>query len=1018
MKDVKNNLINQSLLEKKLKDYKEAAKDSSQIFLKWHNETRNERKIQANFLNDIFGNILGYEFETDKEEYNLDYEQTTDKSRKPVDGVLGFFTKESRKIKVIIELKGKDTKNINTIEQQAFDYLKEFSDVDYIITSNTETIRLYSKKHMSVKYIEWTMEELAENIEKQKEFQFFLSKDRLFVKDGLSEVAKLIEENIKEEKEIKDKFYKEYKEKRVKLINEIKALNSNIDAISKAQKLLDRMLFIRFCIDRGYITQNIVKTVENLIKLRFTFYQALKVLFETIDKGSGDEVANDYEKIIAWNGGLFAEDKELNDLQIGSEILKEIDSFFKSYNFSSQVDVHILGHIFEQSISDIEKLKEGDEFDAKQSKRKKDGVFYTPEYITQYIVEEAVGGWLNDRKNELQESELPTFDEEELKNKPTKATKEKAQKHFDFWKNYAEKLASIKILDPACGSGAFLVEVFNYLENEWQVVNEKINYFAKILGTGSLFEINHSYKDTLKNNIYGVDINFESVQITRLSLWIQTAHNKTALVALDENIKCGNSLIDDPEIDQKAFKWEEEFPFKFDVVVGNPPYVFARGGNFSDTTKEYYYKNYKFTDYQINTYLLFIEQGCNLLNNGRLGFIIPNNWLTINTFANLRKFVLEQTANTVIINTFGDVFEGASVDSCILTFAKDKAGQEITLGKMTDGKIEAVICNKNEIAIGGDKVININQASNKNGFDIIKKINENSVELGTICSVLTGVKCYQTGKGEPKQNDDIKNSRAYHSKEKQNDTYIKYLEGSDVSRYSLTWSGEYLSYGKWIAEPRFSAKFKDERILVRQIPSKLPYAINAVLTKEEFINDINSMIIQDLKVNPMFVLAILNCKLTSFWFDITFNKFSRTIFPQFKINELRRFPIPNIPSEAQTPLITHAQKMLDLTREFNEKRTAFIDYFRGKFALQKITRNLESWHTLEFADFIKELGKQKVSFSSTDEFDFKPLFDREKKACVDLQIQITKTDAEIDKMVYKLYGLSEEEIGVVEGLVV
>jgi hypothetical protein len=242
------------------------------------------------------------------------------------------------------------------------------------------------------------MSELANSLEKQKEFHFFLGSGKLFVKDGVSEIAKLIEDNTKEENEIKNKFYKEYKEKRVKLMDEIKALNSNIDAISKAQKLLDRMLFIRFCIDRGYITKTIINTIDNLIKLRFTFYQALKVLFETIDKGSNDDSLEVHERIIAWNGGLFAEDKELNDLQIGSEILKEIDKFFKSYNFSSQVDVHILGHIFEQSIADIEKLKEGNEFDAKQSKRKKDGVFYTPEYITQYIVEEAVGGWLSDRK--------------------------------------------------------------------------------------------------------------------------------------------------------------------------------------------------------------------------------------------------------------------------------------------------------------------------------------------------------------------------------------------------------------------------------------------------------------------------------------------------------------------------------------------------------------------------------------------------------------------------------------------
>ena len=137
-----------------------------------------------------------------------------------------------------------------------------------------------------------------------------------------------------------------------------------------------------------------------------------------------------------------------------------------------------------------------------------------------------------------------------------------------------------------------------------------------------------------------------------------------------------------------------------------------------------------------------------------------------------------------------------------------------------------------------------------------------------------------------------------------------------------------------------------------------------------------------------------------------------------------QLPIPQITLEKQLPFIQKAQAMLDLTKQLNEKTKAFVDYFVGKFKAKlpadkelKLTRNLENWHTLDFADFMKELNKQKIVLFSTEEFDFKPLFEREKQACNELQAQISKTDAEIDKIVYALYGLSEEEMRVVEGLV-
>jgi len=468
-----------------------------------------------------------------------------------------------------------------------------------------------------------------------------------------------------------------------------------------------------------------------------------------------------------------------------------------------------------------------------------------------------------------------------------------------------------------------------------------------------------------------------------------------------------------------AFKWREEFKQVFadggfNVVVGNPPYVFARGGNFSNEIKNYYYKNYNFIDYQINTYLLFIEQGCKLLNNGKLGFIVPNNWLTINTFINLRKFILENTAQTTIINAFGDVFEDASVDSCILVFEKNKISDKITLGKMIDGKVEADVFSKKEIIISDDKIINTDQSLSKYGADIVKKIKQKSIKLDSVCQVFSGIKSYQKGKGTPKQTNKIKNNRIYHSLNKKNDTYKKYLEGSDVKRYFLSWSGEYLSYGKWLAEPRKNAKFNAERILVRQIPAKMPYAINAVFTKEEFINDINSMIIQDLTINPIFVLAILNSKLISFWFHITFNKFSRTIFPQFKINELKKFPVPEISQKNQAPFIEKAQVMLDLNQQLHQLSSKFIQLLSADLAVVKITKKLEKWFSLSDQEFFAEVGKQNKQLALAQKSQWLEHFNTQKQQALILQNQINQTDNEIDQMVYALYGLNQEEIEMIE----
>jgi type I restriction-modification system DNA methylase subunit len=400
------------------------------------------------------------------------------------------------------------------------------------------------------------------------------------------------------------------------------------------------------------------------------------------------------------------------------------------------------------------------------------------------------------------------------------------------------------------------------------------------------------------------------------------------------------------------------------VVIGNPPYVFTRGEGFTDVEKEYFYTKFKQQHYQLNTYTMFIEQGYNLLKtSGTFGFIIPNNWLTISSMKKFRDFIISSTRNVIIVNNLHKVFSGANVDTSILTFKKDKPNNiRLMESPMPD------ICNKvskiNYKDLLEKPIIQIRKQNES--LHIIDKIEEHSCMLGNIVTVSTGLKAYQIGKGIPSQTKKIKENRVFHSMKKINKSYGKYLQGVDVKRYAITWSGEYLSYGDWLAEPRRSVPFNGPRILVRQIPSILPYMINAAYEEDKYYNDINSMVIfSDDGKWLKFILGIINSKVISFWFNKEFDKMQRNIFPQFKVNELKTFPIP----------------ILDLSKKSDKAK-------HDKLIL--------------LVDKMLELKKREATETNTD-----------KKSLI--AKQISGIDGAIDSAVYELYGLSEEEVRVVEG---
>ena len=394
----------------------------------------------------------------------------------------------------------------------------------------------------------------------------------------------------------------------------------------------------------------------------------------------------------------------------------------------------------------------------------------------------------------------------------------------------------------------------------------------------------------------------------------------------------------------------------FDIVIGNPPYVYARNSEekgMSQEDKDIYYKKFVLAKYQINLYHLFVEQGDNLLNGrGTFAYIIPNNWMTINTNKDFRKYILSKP-KIVVTNFYKKVFENADVDSSIIIFCNNSKESFVLLNEAVQvDKIESITKTTNEKLLSNkDHIINIELYKNNEFYEILNKIEANSTLLKKISIIKAGLKAYEVGKGTPPQTEEMKKNRCYHSTLRLNDTYFPYVTGKDVQRYLITWQKkEYLKYGSNLAAPRGDWKlFSSQRILVRQIPSKLPYCINACYTNDVILNDINSMIIFEIKCSPLFLLSILNSKPISFWFAHKFGKLQRGLFPQFKVNELASFPIPYYTSEQETKL----------------------------------------------AELVKNIMFIKKSDSLAD---------------------TSSLEDEIDSIVYQLYGLSEKDIKIIEQL--
>ncbi|MCV6608620.1 MAG: N-6 DNA methylase [Campylobacterales bacterium] len=962
-----------------------------------------EEEYQDGFLKDIFENCLGYTLKTtNPKDYNLERETKNETDSKKADGAIYH----NGEIIGVVELKDQRTKDLDRAKKgelspvdQGFRYLNSHSKAKYLIVSNFNETRLYINK--KTEYIDFFLFDLDfEN------FKIFYS---LFNYQNISNntVTDLKSKSTQNEEKISKDLYKDFSDFRLKLFDNIVKNNTTHtpkDLLRLTQKLCDRIIFILFAEDRELLRANTIKEIREKHKsdvFEHSLYDYYKIYFDSVNQG------NQKLGIPKYNGGLFAKDEILDSLVIDDDFLDTKAQKLSDYDFASEVSVNILGHIFEQSLTDLEELTaklEDKEFDNKKTKRKKDGVFYTPEYITKYIVENTLGKLCAEKKEELK---IPT--EIEIKNPKKLLKKEKDLKEKIL--DYRAWLKDLKILDPACGSGAFLNQALDFLIKEHTTVRDLLLPFQDLtIG----YEIE---KEILENNLYGVDINEDATEIAKLSLWLRTAYKGRELTKLADKIKTGNSLIDDKTVAENAFIWEEEFPevFEkggFDVVIGNPPYLGGRDWK-NKETEEFFINKYKVAEYQFDMYLLFWELGINLLKKEQLiSYITPNTWLNNQKNSKLRELILTETNILSLVDYSQiDVFEDATVLTTIATLKKSNEKTKTAIYQPINEILKIVNEVEQNTWINNDYfIININLSENDG--KILNKIEKSSSSLDTFGAVKFGVKIYQKGKGVPKQESYFSKEKIFESSTKVDETYRKYITGKDIERYYHQWNNTWLKYGKNLAEPRYPELFEGSKILVRRIVGE---TLVATFVEEDLvINQLLQIVKLENEKLTKTITAILGSKMMIYYFRKKYNRQEKT-FPEIRIYELASLPIlKNLTPHSN--MDKKADLMLDLNKDLQKKKEKFLKRLTSNFQLDKLSKKLENFEDLDFQEFTKELKKKKISLTLKDQDDWEEYFNDYKKEITDLKIQINTTDKEIDKMVYKLYGLTDEEIEIVEGI--
>jgi type I restriction-modification system DNA methylase subunit len=723
------------------------------------------------------------------------------------------------------------------------------------------------------------------------------------------------------------------------------------------QVTIDRVIFLRICEDRGIERDG---QLQELLEGK-DIYEGLIRLFQKADA--------------RYNSGLFhfKNEKEQSSpadsltlkLKIDDKALKEIleRMYPPSPYMFKEIPTEILGKIYEQFLGKVIRLTAGGY--AKVEVKKAGGVFYTPTFIVSYIVINTLGKLLESREQRVVTP---------------------------------KEVAKLRIVDPACGSGTFLLGAYQYLldwhlnwymandPEKWTTGKKPALYFSK----DRYYLTGAKKKEILLNNIYGVDIDAQAVEVTKLSLLLKVLEDESnetigsqlalfqerVLPDLGKNIKCGNSLIghdywegqlmvsEEEKAKVNAFDWKAAFPDVFaqggfDVVIGNPPYIFTRE-QISDKERDYYSSHYIMSWEKQNTFMLFMEHMLRILSaKGKGGFIVPNSWLTIESAKNIRPAFIPKLELLADLNY--QVFKKVSMEPCVFIISGQDLQSKVSVlrAKSTDEfeKATPFEVNREQWLTNNHRIV----FSNSINSDVIGSIEEKSQMVGDVFDVRTGLQAYEEGKGNPPQSAKDVKDHVFDRDKWEDKNSFKYLQGKDVGRYSLAWSGMWMQYGSWLSQPREFQIFSRPRILLREITSDFPRCLNTSFVTGDFLNNksvLNILHPLDSESDLKMLAAILNSRLISLYYKSRAVKSERKIFPKVVIKNLREFPYPkNINHDDKQTMVSLVERMLELHK-----------------------RN--------------------------------PRTPQEKES---LAGEVASVDRAIDELVYQLYGLSPEEINIVEG---
>jgi type I restriction-modification system DNA methylase subunit len=1017
-----------------------------------------EEAFQEGFIRELFVNILGFKLNPTPD-YNFVLEKkNVDDSRK-ADGAIII----ENKVIAVIELKDTKTIDLGKVKDQAFGYkVNQPDSCVYVITSNFEKLWFY---------IDNAIEHEPFNLFTLTEQEFKIMYLCLAFENISKDIPKKIkQESLSEEDVITKKLYKDYSLFKRELHQNLVLLNPNFEPIElykKSQKLLDRFLFLFFGEDRHLLPPNSVRLILSDWKdlqerdEEIPLYNRFKKYFEYLNLGYKGKRYD----VFAYNGGLFKPDEILDSISIDNDLLYKHTIKIAEYDFASEVDVNILGHIFENSLNELDEIKaqlEGQDFDKSKTKRKKDGVFYTPKYITKYIVENTVGKLCQEKKVALEIIEEEYFTDKKRQKKTIQGLVEKLD-------NYRKWLLQLTICDPACGSGAFLNQALDFLIEEHHFIDQlQAKLFGDALVMGDM------ENSILENNLFGVDLNEESVEIAKLSLWLRTAQPNRKLNDLNGNIKCGNSLIDDVTIaGNKAFNWQIEFPLifekgGFDVVIGNPPYV-------KEATNKNAFnglRNHPCYQGKMDLWYIFGYLGIQITKpeTGLIGYIAPNNWITNDGASNFRNKVISDSKLIELID-FGDykVFESAGIQTMIYIMCKTRDNKDYTfkyskiidklvslneiqsfLLKSKSKKFQIYLASlKKENSINNilnfpdeTNEIILNKIESKSNFYLSKEeifsgidigqdfVNAKSQQiLGDDFNVGDGIfnlstnelincnfsldekkliKPFYTPK-EINRHFATENNNYWviytSSKFKNVEEIIPYPNiKKHLDKFQNIITSDNKPYG--VHRTRNEKIFKGEKILSIR---KCLYPSFAFVNFDSYVNRTFNIIQTD-KLSLKYLNTILNSKLVKFWLREK-GKLQGDIF-QVDINPITSIPLIN--GINYKIFEDYTIEMAKLNKLFFDQSQKFQRTIQRKFELDELPKRFQDWYNLPYAEFVKELSKKKVKLSLSQEAEWEDYFIQESKKALELKESIEDTDKAIDTMVYELYELSSDEIAIIE----